>query len=531
MFLLPIRRTLAAVVLVAVLGFARASPALDLTTATIKELNAALDAGTVTSEQLVRLYLARIAAYDRAGPQLNAVMVINPKALETAAALDAERKAGKRRSALHGIPIVVKDNIDTADLPTTAGSFMLKDSLPPDDAFVVQRLRQAGAIILAKTNMSEFASGPALSSLGGRIRNPYNAARSPGGSSGGSGVALAAAFAAAGLGTDTGGSVRVPAAANGIVGLKTTMGLISRDGVVPLALSFDTVGPMGRNVTDVAMLLGALAGVDPADPVTHTGEGKNAKDYAMSLDADALKGARVGIARDFMGQNGDVDWVTEASLAAMRRAGANVIDVSFPKWLRETGVEWFTTVMNSEFRAQIQGYLATLDRRYPKTFDDLMGGAMALTAPDADGAIPNPGRWAEFVRPGAPAPAPEDQVDAIRRLGLPHMRAVIEGVMHAERLDAIVYPTRARPFDLVDATPDPLTGYRGPSFLVNLAGFAELVVPAGFTSHGMPVTMSFLGGAFSEPKLLALGYAFEQRMNAYRLPASTPPLPGEAIAP
>ena len=240
------------------------------------------------------MFLARIDAYDRKGPALRAVITINPKAIETARAMDEERKTKGPRSPLHGIPIVLKDNIDTADLPTTGGSVLLEGSIPPDDAFVVKKLRAAGAVIVAKVNLSEFASGAAHSSLGGQILNPHDLTRSPAGSSGGTGASIAAAFAMAGLGTDTGGSVRGPSTANGIAGLKTTMGLVSRDGVIPLALSFDTVGPMARSVHDVAAMLSVIAGVDPADAATKAGEGKSAADYTQALKARRAQGRSPG---------------------------------------------------------------------------------------------------------------------------------------------------------------------------------------------------------------------------------------------
>ena len=293
----------------------------DLDAVTIADVNAAFAKGTLTSERLVQMFLARIQAFDRQGPMLRSVITVNPKALETARALDAERKTKGPRSPLHGIPIVVKDNIDTADMPTTGGSVLLEGSIPPDDAFVIKKLRAAGAVIIAKANLSEFASAATKSSIGGQILNPHDLTRSPAGSSGGTGVALAAAFAMAGLGTDTGGSVRGPSTNNGIAGLKTTMGLVSRDGVIPLALSLDTVGPMARHVYDVAALLNVLTGVDAADASTKLGAGRAAADYTQSLRTDALKGARLGIARDFMGQDQDVDWVMEAAIDTMKQAG------------------------------------------------------------------------------------------------------------------------------------------------------------------------------------------------------------------
>ncbi|MCZ6809006.1 MAG: amidase family protein, partial [Proteobacteria bacterium] len=321
-----------------------AAETFELTTATISDINKAFDSGALNSEQLVKLSLARIAAFDDAGPKLNAVMRLNPDAIETARALDAERMTSGRRSPLHGIPVVLKDNFDTADMPTTAGSFMLKGSVPPDDAFVVGRLRAAGAIILAKLNMSEFASGDAMNSLDGPTYNPHDPARTPSGSSGGTGAAIAAAYASVGLGSDTGGSVRGPSSANGIVGLKPTLGLLSRDGIVPLALSFDTAGPMARSVYDVAVALGVMTGVDSADSATSRSEGRFEKDYTQFLDAGALKGARIGIARDFMESDEEVDWIIEAALAAMREEGAEIVDVTLPEWLLEVRGKFYRAI-------------------------------------------------------------------------------------------------------------------------------------------------------------------------------------------
>jgi len=287
----------AAILLTLVPAFAKT---IDLDSATIADINVAFDAGTLTAEKLVQMCLARIAAFDRKGPALHAVIALNPKALEQARALDAERKAKGRRSPLHGIPVVLKDNYDTFDLPTTGGSVLLEGSIPPKDAFVVKKLRDGGAIILAKVNMSEFASAGAYSSLGGQSLNPHDLTRSPSGSSGGTGVAIAAAYAPIGMGTDTGGSIRGPSTSNGIVGLKPTHGLLSRSGIIPLALSFDTGGPMARSVYDVAVALGIMTGVDAGDAATTKSEGSLQTDYTKELRADALKGGRIGIARDFL---------------------------------------------------------------------------------------------------------------------------------------------------------------------------------------------------------------------------------------
>jgi amidase len=503
-----------------------AAIALDFTTATIADLNRAIDAGQLSSAELVDRYLTRIAAYNDAGPRLNSIIAVNPKARETAQALDAERERTGRRSALHGIPVVIKDNIDTTDLATTAGSFVLAGSRPADDAFVVKRLREAGAIILAKTNMSEFASGPAMSSVAGRIVNPHNPARSPGGSSGGTGVAVAAGFASVGLGTDTGGSVRIPAFADGIVGLKTSYGLVSRDGVVPLALSLDTVGPMGRSVADVAALLSVIAGTDRADATTATAGAFKAADLAR-LDPGALTGVRIGVAREFMGGDAEIDWLTENALSVLRNAGAEIIDVTIPGWLRSVHIEWGWALIADEFPAQIPDYLATLDRRYPKTFDDLVARAKTLSAPNAEGFQPNPARWTQYLKP--PPAGSHYQFDIIRQSGLPMVRTVLAALFAANRIEAIVYPTRSRPMDLVESPSNPLDGYKGPLLLANTSGRPELVVPIVFGSLGMPVGLSLLGQPMGDARLLALGHALEQRLGAFHPPPSTPPLPGDAF--
>ena len=514
------------------IGTAAAAENFELSKATIADINAAFDNGTLSSERLVELCLARIAAYDEAGPKLNAVLAVNPKAVEQARALDRERKEKGRRSPLHGIPVVLKDNIDTADLPTTAGSFVLRGSLPPDDAFITRKFRDAGAIILAKLNMSEFASGAAMSSLGGASLNPHDIVRSPSGSSGGTGVAIAAGYAPVGIGTDTGGSIRGPSSANGIVGLKPTLGLVSRDGIVPLALSFDTAGPMARHVYDVAVTLGVIAGVDPADDATRKSEGKLQADYTTALDPKALAGARVGIARDFMGQDPEFDWIVEASLDSMRAGGATVVDVKFPKWLLSSREELYFTIRHREFRAQIADYLATLGPGYPKTLAELLERSKTLTAPGADGAVPNPVRWALLKREEESGTLEDYDYLAVRDHVLPLMRAMIEGVMSKEKLDAIVYPTSPRRPGRTDEDPNP--GAPSPlnaTNIANLTGFPDLIVPGGFTSRGLPVGISFLGVAFSEARLLALGYAFEQATHAIRTPVNAPPLRGETIIP
>jgi amidase len=505
---------------------------IDLDSATIADLNAAFKAGTLTAEELVKLSLARIRSYDREGPSLHAVMTINPKAIETARELDAERKAKGPRSTLHGIPVVLKDNYNTADLPTTGGSILLEGSIPPADAFVVKKLRDAGAIILAKVNMSEFASPPSQSSLGGQSLNPHDLGRSPAGSSGGTGVAIAAAYAPLGMGTDTGGSIRGPSTANGIVGLKPTHGLLSRSGIIPLSLTFDTGGPMARSVNDVAIALGAMTGIDPADAATKKSEGKFSSDYTKDLKTDALKGARIGIARDFLGADPDVDWVVEASLDAMRKAGSTIVDVRFPKWLLDSKLEFYNAIRMPEFAAQIKDYLSTLEPNYPKNIEDMINQANRFTGPRPDGARPNPGRWTLFKREASSGSLEDYRYTSVRDYGLPLFRAAVEGLFTKENLDAIVYPTSPRRPALLAAPPDtaPASPTASATNIANLTGFPDLIVPAGFTGDNLPVGISFFGLAFSEQKLLSLGYSFEQATRARRRPVHAPALEGESIS-
>jgi amidase len=514
---------------------------IDLDSATIADLNAAFNAGTLTAENLVQLCLARIRSYDREGPSLHAVMAINPKAVETARELDAERRAKGPRSALHGIPVVLKDNYNTADMATTGGSVLLEGSIPPSDAFVVKKLRDAGAIILAKVNMSEFAlSGNPLgdvgaaprSSLGGQSLNPHDLNRSPAGSSGGTGVAVAASYAPLGMGTDTGGSIRGPSTANGIVGLKPTHGLLSRSGIIPLALTFDTGGPMARSVSDVAGALGVMTGIDPADAATQKSEGKFSTDYTKDLKTDALKGARIGVARDFFGADPDVDWVIEASLDAMRKAGATIVDVRYPKWLLDSKLEFFNAILMPEFAAQIKDYLATIGAEYPKTIQDMIEQTNRFIAPRADGARPNPTRWTLFKREASSGTLEDYRYTSVRDYGLPLVRAAVEGLFITENLDAIVYPTATRRPTLLTAPPS--TARANPTAsatnIANLTGFPDLIVPAGFTGDNLPVGISFFGRAFSEQKLLSLGYSFEQATHARRRPVHAPALKGESIS-
>jgi len=361
--------------------------------------------------------------------------------------------------------------------------------------------------------------------------NPHDRLRTPSGSSGGTGIAIAAAYGVIGLGTDTGGSIRGPSTANGIAGLKPTHGLLSRDGIIPLALSFDTGGPMARSVYDLAVSLGVMTGIDPADAATKKSDGRFETDYTKYLKADALKGARIGVARDFLGQDGDVDWVIEAALDAMRRQGATMVDVRYPRWVLDAKGEFYNAIRYPEFVAQIAQYLATIGPKYPKNIDQLLERAAQVYGLRGDGAGPNPSRWGLMKREAGSGTLEEYRYTSVRDHGLPLIRSVVEGIFSSQKLDAIVYPTASRRPSLIAAPPDvPGGGAASGSNLANLTGFPDLIVPAGFTGDDLPVGISFFGPAWSEPKLLALGYAFEQITRARRLPVHTPKLAGEVIS-
>ncbi len=496
---------------------------------TILELQAAMAAGTLTAEKLTEMCLARIAAYDRAGPKLHAVIAMNARALEIARQLDAERKAGKVRGPLHGIPVIFKDNIDTVDIATTGGSVLLEGNMPPDDAHLVKQLRDGGAIILAKVNLGELANG-FQSSMGGQSLNPHDLTRTPSGSSGGTGVGIAAGYAPLGYGTDTGGSIRGPSTTNGIVGLRPTYGLISHDGVIPLSLSLDMAGPMTRNVTDIAVSLGVTAGIDKADPTTQTQKGNAQKDYTKFLNANGLKGARIGLARDYMGADPDVDWVIESAIKTMEKAGATVVEVRLPKWYLDTASTMLWSIYPPEFAVQIGDYLKTTGPKYPKNLDGMIAAAESYNDLRPTGEGPNPFRWNFFKVEKASGLMTDPGYIAAHDYGMPMARALINGTLQKDKLDAIVYPTgRTRPSTIVGSAAVSGGGGVSPSVTAPLTGFPDLVVPAGFTTDDLPVGISFLGTAYSEPKLLALGYAFEQASKAIRRPVNTPALAGHAI--
>lgn len=503
----------------------------SLCDASLHDLSAAIANGRLTAQNLVERSLARIQAYDQQGPRLNAVITLNALALDLARSLDAERAERGPRGPLHGIPVVLKDNFNTFDLPTTGGSVLLEGSIPPGDAFVVRKLREAGAIILAKVNMSEFASGGTFSSILGYSRNPHDLARSTSGSSGGTAVSVAAGYAPLGLGTDTGGSIRGPAAAQGLVALKPTRGLLSCSGIIPLSPTLDTAGPMARHVHDVAAILGAMTGIDTADEATRASEGLFRLNYTQALHVDALQGVRLGVARDFSGADADVDWVFEASLEALRSAGAQLVDVRYPPWLIDIKDKLFDEVRLPEFAPHIAKYLATLTPGYPRSLREMIERARALPSGGRPGTRPNPGRWAQFEREAACAGLNDYRYTSALAHGLPLVRSIVTGLLASHQIDAIVYPTAVRRVALVAGhNADPSGPAPGSAAnIANLCGLPDLVVPAGFTGDGLPVCISFLGTAFSEQKLLCMGFAFEQRTRARRQPLHAREIHGELV--
>jgi len=514
------------------LGAASAVAAsIDLSAASIEQLNAAFAKGTLTSEQLVRMYLKRIDAYDDRGPQLNALIIVNPNAIATARELDAERKAKGPRSSMHGIPIILKDNYDTTDMPTTAGSVFLAGSIPRQDSFMVAQLRAAGAVILAKANTSEFASSGrsnGFSSLGGQTLNPHDLTRGPAGSSGGSGAALAAWYAPIALGTDTGGSIRGPCAANGLACLKPTHGLLSRAGIVPLSLSFDTGGPMARNVYDVAVALGAMTGIDANDPATEKSLGLFHRDYTVFLKREALAGSTLGVLTDYAGTDPETKRIFTASIERLKQLGAKIVEIELPGHIKERS-SLTSIIRNAEFKAQIADYLATLDGKYPQTLDDLIAAAKGFDESAAIGQA-NPARWELFDREATGLPLNDAVYLSARDQGTAMVRSHLSAIMLQQQLDAFIYPTSplpARPI-MRDYSAEGGGGGSGTS-LANITGFPDAIVPAGVTSEGLPVTLSFLGAAFSEPRILAFAYAFEQATHARVNPKTTPALSGESF--
>lgn len=539
---MKLKSTIASVSLAIALGWgAMPAPAvaatLDVVHATIPEFQAAYATGRLSAERVTQAYLARIAAYDKAGPGINAVIHLNPNALAQAKALDAERKAGKVRGPLHGIPIVLKDNFDTFDLETTAGSQLLAGWTPPRDAFVTQKLRDAGVIIVAKVNMAEFANSggrvtPGFSSGGGQTHNPHALDRSPSSSSNGTGASVAAGFAAFGLGTDSIASVRGPSAANGIAGLKTTHGLVSKAGVIPLTLTTDIVGPMARNVTDLAYALSVMAGVDPADADTLASVGQAPADYTRFLKTDALKGARIGVARQFIGGDPEIDKVIDHTIEVLKQRGAVIVDpVTIPEHLMaERGPIW-GYLERAEFRADVTTYLKNLPAKYPHSFDDLVrmsnDPATNYKSPEKAGLFKT---LSEHV-----VERSDPDYIALTKVMLPALTVSMNAVFQKYNLTAMLFPTTnsqtpklgPRPPAAPNAPPPASTSATA---FASETGFPEIVVPAGFSADNqMPITISLLGPAWSDGQLIGLAYAFEQATHAIVTPKLTPALKTDVV--
>ena len=495
--------------------------AFELEEATIAQLQRRMESGQETSRSLVEKYLARIDAIDRRGPALRSIIETNPDALAIADRLDAERKTKGARGALHGIPVLIKDNIATNDrMMTTAGSLALVGVKPPKDAFIVERLREAGAVILGKTNLSEWAnfrsthSSSGWSARGGQTKNPYALDRSPSGSSSGSGAAIAASLAAVAIGTETDGSIVSPSSHNSLVGIKPTVGLLSRTGIVPVAHSQDTPGPMARSVADAVALLSALVGQDAADRATSEGPTRNVREYLDALDPDGLKGARIGIVRNgLFGYSPATDQLGEAAIDDIKKQGAIVVDpVIIPTLGRLSGAEF--EVLLYEFKADLNTYLESFGPLSPvRSLKDLVAfnlahhdeelryfGQEILTMAEEKGPLSSPDYQAALAQ----------NLRLSRTLG-------IDLVMDELELDALMAPTTGPAWLIDHVNGDPSSGGQSPSRIAAVAGYPHITVPAGY-SRGLPIGVSFFGRRWSEPTLIKIAFAYEQATKHRRPP-------------
>jgi len=481
---------------------------------TIDEVQAAYRSGAITATQLIQAYLDRIHAYDQAGPKLNVVISLNPKALDEAAALDEHlRKTGKFVGPLHGIPVLLKDNVNTKDVPTTGGSLSLAGYTPPADATVTQKLRNAGAIILAKVNLHEFALwGETVSSIRGQTLNPYDLTRTPGGSSGGTAAGLAANFATVGIGTDTVNSIRSPASANSIVGIRPTLGLVSRNGVIPYSFTQDAVGPLARTVTDAARLLNVLVGYDPADPATAWSAGNIDKDYTSFLKPDGVKNKRIGVLRSFFGNkpiNEEVSTAGNKAVDDLRRLGATVIELDIPD-LDSDKITTDISVHLYELKPAINAYLAAGSAPVKSLAEIISSGKFH----------PNIG---DTIRK-----AQSLELDDSYRLRLQKRSDLQQRVMKMmadNRLDAVVFPHQKRLVVPIGETQVERNGS-----LTSVTGFPSIVVPGGFSRPtataklGVPIGIEFIGRPWSEKVLIEIAYGYEHATRHRRPPSTTPPL-------
>ncbi len=499
-----------------------APPALvDVVELSATAAKARMASGELTSAALTQAYLDRIAKVDDAGPTLGAVIEVNPQAMAEAAALDGERNAGTLRGPLHGLPILLKDNIDVTGMVNSAGSLALAENRPAADAFVAARLRAAGAVILGKTNLSEWAnfrstrSTSGWSSRGGQTRNPYVLDRNPCGSSSGTGSAIAASLASFGVGTETDGSIICPASVNGLAGLKPTVGLVSRTGIIPISISQDTAGPMARTVSDVALLLNGMAAVDAADPAGAAAAGKIAADYTSFLKADAVKGRRFGVLRQAMGYHPDVDKSMATAIEALKAAGAEVIDIKVPTYNDWNDAEF--SVLLYEFKDGLNAYLKNSGSPHQS-----LEALIAWNTANAAKAMPFFGQEI-FEQAQAKGPLTEPAYrkarDEARRL------AGKDGLLAAlakDKLDAVIAPSLspAWPTDHVLGDHFVGAGYG----MSAVAGTPSLTVPIG-DSHGLPLGITFMGAAYSEGELIGYGFALEQATKGRKAPEYKPTLP------
>ncbi len=534
--------SLAVFLFVSMLVAAPAAPAarvaeFRLEEATIADITAAFDARALTCQRLAQLYLNRINTYD---PNLRSMITINPRLMETAAALDQERATRGPRSRLHCIPIVLKDNFDTFDMPTTNGSAVMRHAIPPEDGYVTRAVRDAGALIIGKAAMGEFA-GASYNTVVGYPVNPYHPLRDTGASSSGSGAAVAANFAVLGVGTDTSTSVRSPAATNGIVGLRPTTGLISRAGIAPKNLNFDSAGPMARTVTDMAILMTAIAGPDPDDPDNLSarvfGEHPEmiGRDYTQFLQRDALRGARIGIARDYFGGDPEMDALAEAAIATMRELGAVIVD---PVYLDRSVVEDFTiirAIADYRFREDWEAYLARFGPEVPKTVQEFLdiyrNEVAASELPPAESVI-------GLLERSLPVSTRDGAYRTLLQYVLPRLTQLRLEPYEQYQLDALVFPynpTFASPINSPVYQADDPTFVRSnvlsPATVATYGseGFPGIVVPMGFSSQGLPGAISFMGRPMDDGKMISYAYAYEQATQHRRPSPLVPPLPGETI--
>ncbi len=500
-------------------------PPFEFDEITADGLQGMMESGEHTARSITEAYLGRLEAMDRQGPELRSMIEINPDALAIADGLDAERQANGPRGPLHGIPVALKDNLDTHDrMTTTAGSLALEGSIPPQDSFVAGRLRAAGAIILGKLNMSEWAyfrgerATSGWSARGGQCKNPYALDRNPCGSSSGSGTAASANLCALTVGTETGGSIMCPSSSNGIVGIKPTVGLWSRSGIIPISHSQDTAGPMTRTVRDAAILLGGAVGVDPRDEATSASDGNFHTDYAQFCDPAGLQGARIGVARSFTGFDPRVTALFEDAIQAMADAGAVVVDpANLPQaaWNDELPL----LLLEYEFKADLNAYLATLGPDAPvRTLAEII----AFNEANADREMPHFGQERMIASEARGPLTDEAYLNAKRTIQRANREDGIDALMDEHQLDAIIAPTRDLPWVTDHIKGDRLDGgsSAGPAAI---AGYPDISVPMGFVS-GLPAGVSFFGRAWSEPVLIRIAYAYEQATQQRRAPTFAPTL-------